>query len=85
MPEITKTFTEISPHDDFAAVNAAEKWLRENGYSVGVMQAHSPRGIIKGDVIIAKWRNLSSKDRAELDGEMIGGRGGPVTIKIWRE
>ena len=84
-PVITVAFTDTSPTNDFAAVDAAEKWIRENGYSVGSMQRGAPRGILKGDFDIAKWRNLNTKERAELDGLMEGGRGGPVTIRIWRE
>jgi hypothetical protein len=68
---------------DFAAVNAAERWCRENGYSVGDMQRGDPRGILKGEWAIAKWRNLTARHRAELDGIMVGGRDGPVTITIW--
>ncbi len=73
-------------HDegDFAAQAAAKEWLRENGYSVSIMQAGSPRGIMRGDVLIAKWRNLSPRERATLDGQMTGDmRNGPVTIEIF--
>ena len=68
---------------DFAATYAAEEWCKENGYSVGTMQRGDPRGILKGDFDIQKWRNLNAKDRAELDGTLTGdGRNGPVTIRI---
>jgi len=40
---------------DFGASRAAEKWLKENGYSVGSMQRGHPRGILKGDWDVAKW------------------------------
>lgn len=39
---------------DFGASHAAEKFLSENGYSVGSMQRRDPRGIMKGDWVIAK-------------------------------
>jgi len=76
-----KTFHE---QGDFAAAGAAEQWLHENGYSVGSSQRGSPRGIMRGDVLIAKWRNLSSRERAALDGQMTGDmRAGPVVIEIF--
>lgn len=75
-----KTFSEKG---DFKAVYAAENWLKENGYSVGIMQAGSPRGILKGYFMISKWRNLSTEEQDHLDGTMDGDmRNGPVTITI---
>jgi hypothetical protein len=69
---------------DFAACYAAESWLHESGYSAGSMQRGAPRGIMRGDVLIAKWRNLSPQDRAALDGQMTGDmRNGPVTVEIF--
>jgi len=72
-----------SSDDDFIAMRAAERWLSENGYSVGSSQRGSPRGIKRGQWLIAKWRGLSIADRSDLDGVMTGGRGGPVTIEIY--
>lgn len=70
-------------HGDFAATRAAEAWCKENGYSVGRMQAREPRGILKGNYDIAKWRNLTLKERQQLDGTMRSdGRNGPVYITI---
>lgn len=67
----------------FAAVDAAEAWCKENGVSVGTMQHNAPRGLKRGDCVIAKWRNLDKADRKELDGTMIGDfRNGPVFIDI---
>lgn len=73
-------------HDqgDFAAQAAAKRWLHHNGYSVGIMQDGSPRGIMRGDVLIAKWKNLSLREKATLDGQMTGDmRAGPVVIEIF--
>ena len=68
---------------DFRAASEAEQWLRDNGYSVGWTCGPSPRGILKGEYDIAKWRNLTDDEIAELDGRMIGNmRHGPVTITI---
>ncbi|MBP2232485.1 hypothetical protein J2847_005814 [Azospirillum agricola] len=78
---LTKAFTEAG---DFVAVRAAERWLAENGFSVGRMQAHAPRGILMGDNWdIQKWRNLTRKERAELDGILIGDRNGPAEILMF--
>ena len=67
---------------DFEAMNAAERWLAERGISVGHMQGPEPRGLLFGDYQIAKWRNLTAKERAVLHGRMTGGRAGPVTIEL---
>lgn len=72
---------------DFAAYNAAEKWLTEHGYSVGSMQREAPVGFKKGNFSIAKWRNLDDEDKALLDGVIEGEdkRGGPITVTIYNK
>lgn len=55
---------------DFSGWYAAEKWLRENGYSFGSMQRDANIGIKKGDCLISKWRNLSVEDIEFLDGRV---------------
>lgn len=76
-----KTFHE---QGDFAACAAADQWLYDNGYSVGSPQRGAPRGIMRGDALIAKWRNLTPRERATLDGQMTGDmRSGPVVIEIF--
>ena len=68
---------------DFAAQCAAEKWCRDNGISYGSSCALSPTGLLRGDVIISKWHNLSAREIAFLDGTMTGDmRNGPVTIEL---
>jgi hypothetical protein len=67
---------------DFAAVRAAEAALKAAGFSVGIMQAHAPRALFLGDCAISKWRNLSAMERLMADGEMHGGRDGPVQIVV---
>lgn len=71
--------------DEFEATYAAERWLKERGYSVGRIQGRDPRGVMMGtDWSIAKWRNLNPRERAELHGVVIGApRSGPVTILIY--
>lgn len=68
---------------DFAAYYAACDWCKKNGVSYGSMQRDDPIGLMRGDYDIAKWRNLSAKDKAELDGVMTGDkRNGPVVIDM---
>jgi hypothetical protein len=71
---------------DFAAYHAAEKWLKENGYSYGSMCSPEPTAIMKGDIHIAKWRNLSAKERAEVHGKITTEsdfRNGPIIVTIF--
>jgi hypothetical protein len=77
---IVMTFADVG---DFQAFYAAERWCKENGYSVGSMQGPDPIGLLRGDFAISKWRNLSRQQRAELDGQMTGDmRSGPITIRV---
>jgi hypothetical protein len=70
----------------FAALYAAQKWCRDNGISYGSLCRESPVGLMRGDVTIAKWRNLTAKERAECDGVMTGNfRDGPVCIEMKQE
>jgi len=75
--------------EDWSGLHAAESWLRSNGYSVGSMQRSDPIGVVKGDVLIAKWRNLSAKDKRELDGCIVpdGGRfrDGAAIVDLYEE
>jgi hypothetical protein len=78
-----KTFDGV---ETFQACRAAEKWCRDNGISVGAMQGLSPRGLLYGDFMISKWRNMSASEREVLDGIMIGNmRNGPVTVELKRQ
>ncbi|WP_313026707.1 hypothetical protein [Brucella sp.] len=64
--------------------NRAEKLLKAHGFSVGRMQAHQPRGLLYGEFDIQKWRNLSQRDREQLDG-LLSGRHvhhGDISIEI---
>ena len=74
---------------DHEAMHAAEAWCKARGFSVGTLQADAPRGILLGDVTIAKWRNLDPEDRTDLHGVMEAPgrtwRTGPVTITIRRD
>ena len=79
-PAFTKTF---SNPGTFQAFYAAQKWLEQNGYSFGSTCRGSPVGILKGDFIIAKWRNLTKREIEQLDGRLVGDmRDGPVAIHL---
>jgi hypothetical protein len=62
------------PVATFPNQEAAVAWLKARGFSVGRMQAGSPRGVLFGDFEIMKWRNLRPADRATLHGMLLAGR-----------
>ena len=70
---------------EFAGYYAAVDWLEEQGYSYGSMQGGAPIGVLRRTgVCIAKWRNLTAAERAELDGVLEGEKhDGPVTITMY--
>lgn len=69
----------------FEAMQAAEDWCRERGVAFGSSERGSPRGLMVGNYAIAKWKNLTQRERAECHGTMTGdGRYGPITIRISR-
>lgn len=83
--QIATAITFVSAYE-FHAVVAAEKWCEERGYSVGEMQCDAPRGVLKGEYHITKWRNLTQEEREQLDGVMEGDmRLGPVTVTIFKK
>ena len=78
--KFSKTFDDAG---DFNASNAAERWCTERGIAVGCMQGKDPRGLLLGDFVVMKWRNLSARERRELNGIMLGDmRHGPVTVTL---
>lgn len=79
MSQFQKTFTGEQP---FAAMNACSTWLEQRGYSCGSTCAMHPTGVLRGDAI-AKWKNLTATEIAELDGRITGNtREGPVTLVL---
>lgn len=68
----------------FEAMHAAEAWCAANGLSVGQSCATGPTGLLFGKYDwIAKWRNLTPQERADLHGTMSGDfREGPVIIEL---
>lgn len=77
------TFTQTG---EFEAYRAAQEWLNAGGFSWGQGQRGAPCGILFGDFIIAKWKNLTLAERRECHGELTGDhRQGPVTIVIFAD
>lgn len=67
----------------FQAKYAAEDFARSCGFSVGSGQAHAPTGLMYGDYLVAKWKNMSAAQRRALHATITGdGREGPVTLNI---
>lgn len=66
--------------DTFQAITEAEKYLKKNGYSLGSMQREAPIGIAKGEVYIAKWRDIALSDYSLLDGVIV-----PIEERNFRE
>lgn len=71
----------------FDDTRTAELALAEAGFSVGTRQRDAPRGLMHGDVAIAKWRNLSNGEVADLDGvleRLALGPDAPVKVRLHR-
>jgi hypothetical protein len=69
--------------ETFEANYKAVAWCHERGISVGSSCAASPKGLMFGDYIIAKWRNLTSAEIEQLHGWIDRDlRDGPVTVYI---
>lgn len=67
----------------FTAMRAAEAWCREHGVSCGDPCGSLPRGLLCGEFDIAKWRNLTARERKECHGTMTGDmRNGPIIVSI---
>ena len=67
----------------FKAIHAAEQWCREHGVSYGPTDRSHVRGLMVGDFLIAKWHNLTAKERHECHGTITGdGREGPLVLRI---
>ena len=57
----------------FHNLYAAQRWARENGYAFGNTCAHEPIALMPAHYAwIAKWKNLTKKERAEVYGVCVG-------------
>lgn len=69
----------------FDSEEAALSALNNAGFSIGTNQRSDPRGLLFGDVIISKWRNLSEADKKSLHGHLVrhGPPGSPTTVTFY--
>lgn len=72
----------LTAGDPFSASNDAELWLKKNGYSFGSRCMGGPQAIMKGDVLIAKWRNLTAREKGMCDGTLHSRRDAASTVII---
>lgn len=83
----TMVFKQDSGDIDFAAYRRAEEYLEMRGFSVGRMQADAPCGVLAGDFLIMKWRNLTPTHKAALHGTLKAPgrayRTGPILVTIF--
>jgi hypothetical protein len=70
--------------EDFAALYAARGWCDSRDISVGRHERGRPAGLLLGSFDIQKWHNLTQAHIAALDGKLVGGRSGPVTVFLTR-
>lgn len=78
-------FEKIFPGDGstFSAKHEAERWLKDNSYSVGSSCVGHPQGVLKGeDICIAKMKNLTKEEISQLDGFLYGDREGDAQLVL---
>lgn len=80
-----KEVHEFNVEGTFQSFYSARSWAVNKGYEIGSMDGFNPIAIMKGYDYIAKWHNISRKEREMLDGVMISDyfREKPVTILIF--
>ena len=77
----TRQFSERGP---FEAFNAACAFAQQAGFCVGQTSAGNPVGLMHGYEWVAKWRNLTPRERELLHGSIIGDhRHGPVVMIVF--
>ena len=72
----------------FQSMYAAQRWVKENGYSYGSTSAMQPTAVMKGDyysyILPEKMKNFTAKEKASVHGIIFGDmREGPVTVHIY--
>jgi len=79
---------EFTEKGTFAALYSAQSFVASRGYSAGSLCGDLPVALIRGKgILIAKWKNLTEKEKAFVDGTITSPnfREGPVTVKLLRE
>lgn len=69
-------FQKVFKHEgrSFSATTAAEKWLKDRGFSVGSMCCSDPRAIVRtpnGQEWVQKWHNLSVETKRSMAGMVL--------------
>lgn len=69
---MAETHTFENDGNDFSGLYAAKDWCRRHGYEVGSTQRDAPIGVHRSTEAsgISKWRNMSRKEIATLDGRL---------------
>lgn len=65
----------VFPNDgsEWSAMHAAERHIREQGWSVGPTDITGRRGVVfQPDVRVAKWKNLTPAEQAACDAVLVG-------------
>ena len=72
---MAKQYTFKNDGTDHSGLRACQSYLKEHGFSYGAMQRDDPMAVFKGEVAIAKWRNLNHYEKQIVDGtiESVGG------------
>jgi hypothetical protein len=86
MTNTQRTSITFEGTEDFEAINKAEAFLKSAGFSYGSMQRGEPIGIMFGDFLISKWRNMTAAERHSLHGQITADtsfRSGPVHIDLY--
>lgn len=68
--------------ETFGAMNDAEAWLKENGFSVGSTNRGYPQSIMFGDHVLLKYKNLSDEEKELLDGLLFADRLGDARVVL---
>lgn len=67
----------------FSALGSAQLFLTARGWSFGSASGKHPIGVMYGNVLIAKWKNLTDRERDQCHGIITGDlRNGPITISF---
>lgn len=85
-PVIDKAFFNVE--GTFESMYAAQTWFRDRGYDDGSTCAGMPCAIMRGDYgsydLPQKWKNMTSTERNNVHGVMVGDmREGPVTVYLF--
>lgn len=83
--EVSEQHT-FSGAETFGALNMAQSWLDDEGYSYGPPSRDHIIAVYHDDSIVSKWYNLSSEDKEAVDGVIVGDlRDGSVRVVLFKK